>query len=261
VLTSGKPSGATRRGVQPPSSTARSATRRPGRPASQALKSPSGPYLVVLDRDEAAGCADTSARGGDPERVPRALRRVRSPVVSSPDRDLRQGRPRQPDHDADDRVARGRELFRRALADRYGADALAEALSAHSTRSAARPGPAGRRCRAPRGTPIDSWSSSGLQQQQHPHLARICANRAPPITSPTTTAWCLRTRSGHRRPARRPNWRPSGGCRQRSAERRPDGRSFYPRQSGRRHAGSSRLPPLPAPPHRTPVNHSAPPRS
>ena len=75
--------------------------------ASQALKYPQGRFLVVLDREEAQFVCDYIRSGGSAADVPRAFRRRRVAGIRSRSRP-RADRLREPDDDADVRVARNR---------------------------------------------------------------------------------------------------------------------------------------------------------
>ena len=74
--------------------------------ASQAVQY-GGKYLVVFDRAETEIVCDYIRRGGDRDAFLQRFENAASPGFD-PDRDLAAHRPRQPDDDADDRVARDR---------------------------------------------------------------------------------------------------------------------------------------------------------
>ncbi len=102
--------------------------------ASQALKSPNGRYLVLLDRDEASAVCDY-IRGG--ERSDRAAFLARFSETASPgfdpDRDLeRVGCANQTTMLMTESLEIG-ELFRVAMLERYGAEALAHHFRAFDT--------------------------------------------------------------------------------------------------------------------------------
>jgi 4-hydroxy-3-methylbut-2-enyl diphosphate reductase len=100
--------------------------------ASQALKQPSGPYLVVLDRDEAADVCRYIREGGDRAAFLARYREAASPGFD-PDRDLvRVGLANQTTMLMTESLEVG-ELFRQALTDRYGAEALAAHYRAFDT--------------------------------------------------------------------------------------------------------------------------------
>ena len=106
--------------------------------ASQALKSPSGPYLVVLDSGEAADVCGYIRDGGDREAFLARFADAASPGFD-PDRDLvRVGLANQTTMLMSESLEVG-EMFRAALAERYGADAHWRTTTARSTRSAAPP--------------------------------------------------------------------------------------------------------------------------
>jgi 4-hydroxy-3-methylbut-2-enyl diphosphate reductase len=100
--------------------------------ASQALKEPSGPYLVVLDRDEAADVCRYIREGGEREAFLARHGDAASPGFD-PDRDLqRVGLANQTTMLMTESLDVG-EMFRQALADRYGADTLDEHYRAFDT--------------------------------------------------------------------------------------------------------------------------------
>jgi 4-hydroxy-3-methylbut-2-enyl diphosphate reductase len=100
--------------------------------ASQALKFPNGRYLVVLDRDEAALVCDYIRHGGDREQFLRRFEAAASPGFD-PDRDLvRIGCANQTTMLMSESLAVG-EMFRAAIADRYGEDATARHFRAFDT--------------------------------------------------------------------------------------------------------------------------------
>jgi 4-hydroxy-3-methylbut-2-enyl diphosphate reductase len=100
--------------------------------ASQALKEPRGPYLVVLDQDEAAHVCRYIREGGDRDAFLARYAGAFSPGFD-PDRDLsRVGLANQTTMLMTESLAVG-ELFRQALADRHGEAALAEHYRAFDT--------------------------------------------------------------------------------------------------------------------------------
>jgi 4-hydroxy-3-methylbut-2-enyl diphosphate reductase len=100
--------------------------------ASQALKAPSGPYLVVLDCDEAADVCRYIREGGDRGAFLARYAEAASPGFD-PDRDLaRVGLANQTTMLMTESLEVG-EMFRQALTDRYGAGALAEHYRAFDT--------------------------------------------------------------------------------------------------------------------------------
>jgi 4-hydroxy-3-methylbut-2-en-1-yl diphosphate reductase len=100
--------------------------------ASQALKYPEGRYLVVLDRDEAAIVCDYIRHGGDREAFLTRFAGACSPAFD-PDRDLsRIGCANQTTMLMSESLAIG-EMFRQAMRDRYGDEALARHFRAFDT--------------------------------------------------------------------------------------------------------------------------------
>jgi 4-hydroxy-3-methylbut-2-enyl diphosphate reductase len=100
--------------------------------ASQALKYPRGRYLVVLDRDEAAMVCDYIRNGGDRDAFLAHFAAAASPGFD-PDRDLeRIGCANQTTMLMSESLEIG-EMFRAAIADRYGADDLAVHFRAFDT--------------------------------------------------------------------------------------------------------------------------------
>ncbi|MGH9308162.1 MAG: 4-hydroxy-3-methylbut-2-enyl diphosphate reductase [Vicinamibacterales bacterium] len=100
--------------------------------ASQALKYPNGRYLVVLDRDEAAIVCDYIRQGGDREAFMRQFAAAASPGFD-PDRDLvRVGCANQTTMLMSESLGIG-EMFRAAIAERYGEDGLADHFRAFDT--------------------------------------------------------------------------------------------------------------------------------
>ena len=100
--------------------------------ASQALKYPNGRYLVVLDRDEAALVCDYIRRGGDRAAFLARFASATSPGFD-PDRDLvRIGCANQTTMLMSESLGIG-EMFRAAIADRYGEDTLAQHFRAFDT--------------------------------------------------------------------------------------------------------------------------------
>jgi len=147
--------------------------------ASQALKSPSGPYLVVLDRDEAAGVCRYIREGGDRNAFLARYAGSASPGFD-PDRDLvRVGLANQTTMLMTESLEVG-ELFREALADRYGADALAEHYRAFDTICSATQDRQDAVVALLEDHPIDLMVVvGGYNSSNTLNLARICANRTP----------------------------------------------------------------------------------
>ena len=150
--------------------------------ASQALTHEGGQYLCVRDREEAAVVCDFIRGAGRRGRDPSSASRHAASPGFDPERDLAAHRPRQPDHDADERepgdpgdAARGDARAPR----RGGASARA---SAPSTPSARRPRTARTRCSRmlAEGGARPHGGDRRLQQQQHagarPHLRRAAAH-------------------------------------------------------------------------------------
>ncbi len=100
--------------------------------ASQALRTPSGHYLVVLDREEAGEVCTYIRHGGDPLAF---LERFENAVSAGfhPDRDLeRVGCANQTTMLSSESLEIG-EMFRSAMRDRYGDEALPERFRAFDT--------------------------------------------------------------------------------------------------------------------------------
>jgi 4-hydroxy-3-methylbut-2-enyl diphosphate reductase len=104
--------------------------------ASQALKFPNGRYLVLLDREEAAAVCDYIRHGGDRAAFLDRFGAAASPDFD-PDRDLvRIGCANQTTMLMSESLGIG-EMFREAIADRYGPAALTEHFRAFDTISSA----------------------------------------------------------------------------------------------------------------------------
>ena len=100
--------------------------------ASQALKSPSGPFLVVLDCPEAEEVCRYIREGGDREGFLARFEKAVSPGFD-PDRDLaRVGLANQTTMLMAESLEVG-DMFRAALADRYGADVIDDHYRAFDT--------------------------------------------------------------------------------------------------------------------------------
>ena len=100
--------------------------------ASQALKYENGHYLVVLDRDEAGIVCDFIRHGGDSAALLDRFRDAVSPGFD-PDRDLqRVGCANQTTMLMTESLEIG-EMFREAMRDRYGEEALASRFRAFDT--------------------------------------------------------------------------------------------------------------------------------
>src|SRR5690349_21152828 len=100
--------------------------------ASQALKYPNGRYLVVLDRDEAAAVCDYIRHGGDRDAFLARFAQAASPDFD-PDRELvRIGCANQTTMLMSESLAIG-EMFRAAMTERYGEEALPRHFRAFDT--------------------------------------------------------------------------------------------------------------------------------
>jgi 4-hydroxy-3-methylbut-2-enyl diphosphate reductase len=100
--------------------------------ASQALKYPKGRYLVVLDREEAEAVCDFIRHGGDREAFLARFGAAASPGFE-PDQDLQRiGCANQTTMLMSESLEIG-EMFRHAIADRYGQDAVAAHFRAFDT--------------------------------------------------------------------------------------------------------------------------------
>ncbi len=153
--------------------------------ASQALKYPQGRFLVVLDREEAQFVCDYIRSGGSAATFLERFGDAVSPGFD-PDRDLAADRLRQPDDDADVRVARNRRDA--AGGDdgplRRGGASPALPRVRHDLQRDA--GTAGCGPRAPqrppdeRAQPLDLMLVvGGYNSSNTCNLARICAERVP----------------------------------------------------------------------------------
>ena len=147
--------------------------------ASQALKQPSGPYLVVLDRDEAADVCRYIREGGDREAFLARYREAASPGFD-PDRDLvRVGLANQTTMLMTESLEVG-ELFRQALTDRYGAEALAAHYRAFDTICSATQGRQDAVVALLDDHAIDLMVVvGGYNSSNTLNLAKICAARVP----------------------------------------------------------------------------------
>ena len=147
--------------------------------ASQALKSPSGPYLVLLDCGEAADVCRYIREGGDREAFMARYAEAASPGFD-PDRDLtRVGLANQTTMLMTESLEVG-EMFRAALADRYGADALSDHYRAFDTICSATQDRQDAVVALLRDFPIDAMVVvGGYNSSNTLNLARICADRVP----------------------------------------------------------------------------------
>jgi 4-hydroxy-3-methylbut-2-enyl diphosphate reductase len=147
--------------------------------ASQALKSPSGPYLVVRDEDEAGDVCRYIREGGDRDRFLRRFREAVSPGFD-PDRDLsRVGLANQTTMLMTESLEVG-EMFRAALADRYGEQALAEHYREFDTICSATQDRQDAVVALLRDHRVDLMVViGGYNSSNTLNLARICAERVP----------------------------------------------------------------------------------
>jgi 4-hydroxy-3-methylbut-2-enyl diphosphate reductase len=147
--------------------------------ASQALKSPSGPYLVVLDRDEAGDVCRYIREGGDRDAFLARYADAASPGFD-PDRDLvRIGLANQTTMLMTESLEVG-EMFRQALAGRYGADAVADHYRAFDTICSATQDRQDAVVALLQNHPVDLMVVvGGYNSSNTLNLARICAERVP----------------------------------------------------------------------------------
>jgi 4-hydroxy-3-methylbut-2-en-1-yl diphosphate reductase len=147
--------------------------------ASQALKSPSGPYLVVLDEDEARDVCRYIREGGDRDSFLRRFRDAVSPGFD-PDRDLsRVGLANQTTMLMTESLEVG-EMFRSALSDRYGEQALAQHYREFDTICSATQDRQDAVVALLRDHRVDLMVViGGYNSSNTLNLARICAERVP----------------------------------------------------------------------------------
>jgi 4-hydroxy-3-methylbut-2-enyl diphosphate reductase len=147
--------------------------------ASQARRSPSGPYLVVLDREETADVCRYIREGGDRDAFLARYAEAASPGFD-PDRDLvRVGLANQTTMLMTESLEVG-EAFREALADRYGADHIADHYRAFDTICSATQDRQDAVVALLRDHPIDLMVViGGYNSSNTLNLARICGNRVP----------------------------------------------------------------------------------
>jgi 4-hydroxy-3-methylbut-2-enyl diphosphate reductase len=147
--------------------------------ASQALKAPSGPYLVVLDRDEAAGVCAYIRDGGDRGAFLARYADAASPGFD-PDRDLvRVGLANQTTMLMTESLQVG-EMFREALSARYGPDAIAAHYRAFDTICSATQDRQDAVLDLLRDNALDLMVViGGYNSSNTLNLARICADRVP----------------------------------------------------------------------------------
>ena len=147
--------------------------------ASQALRSPSGPYLVVLDREEAADVCRYIRDGGDRGEFLARYAGAASPGFD-PDRDLvRVGLANQTTMLMTESLEVG-EMFRQAVSDRYGADAVAEHYRAFDTICSATQDRQDAVVTLHGQHPLDLMVViGGYNSSNTLNLAKICAERVP----------------------------------------------------------------------------------
>ncbi len=147
--------------------------------ASQALKAPSGPYLVVLDRDEARVVCDYVRAGGDRASFLARFGAAVSPGFD-PDRDLgRIGLANQTTMLMSESLGIG-EMFRLAMIDRYGETRLAEHFRAFDTICSATQDRQDAVVALLDEHPLDLMVVvGGYNSSNTANLARICASRLP----------------------------------------------------------------------------------
>jgi 4-hydroxy-3-methylbut-2-enyl diphosphate reductase len=161
--------------------------------ASQALKYPSGRYLVVLDRDEAAIVCDYIRHGGDREAFLRRFAGAASPGFD-PDRDLvRIGCANQTTMLMSESLGIG-EMFRAAIAERYGEEALPQHFRAFDTICSATQERQDAVITLLSERPLDLMLViGGYNSSNTCNLARICAERVR--TFHIADPGCLRSRT------------------------------------------------------------------
>ena len=147
--------------------------------ASQALKEPRGPFLVVLDRDEAADVCRYIREGGDRHAFLARYARAVSPGFD-PDRDLvRVGLANQTTMLMTESLEVG-EMFRQALADRFGEAELPGHFRAFDTICSATQDRQDAVLALLNDHPVDLMVViGGYNSSNTLNLARICASRAP----------------------------------------------------------------------------------
>jgi 4-hydroxy-3-methylbut-2-enyl diphosphate reductase len=146
--------------------------------ASQALKEPRGPFLVVLDRDEAADVCRYIREGGDRHAFLARYARAVSPGFD-PDRDLvRVGLANQTTMLMTESLEVG-EMFRQALADRFGEAELPGHFRAFDTICSATQDRQDAVLALLNDHPVDLMVViGGYNSSNTLNLARICAARA-----------------------------------------------------------------------------------
>jgi len=145
--------------------------------ASQALKSPSGPFLVVLDRIEAEVVCRYIRQGGDRNALLARVAEAVSPGFD-PDRDLaRVGLANQTTMLMTESLEVG-DMFRAALTDRYGADGIDDHYQAFDTICSATQDRQDAVVVLMREHPLDLMVVvGGYNSSNTLNLARMCAER------------------------------------------------------------------------------------
>jgi 4-hydroxy-3-methylbut-2-enyl diphosphate reductase len=147
--------------------------------ASQALQYPGGRYLVVLNRAEAGAVCDFIRHGGDAEAFTRQFGAAASPGFD-PRTDLeRIGLANQTTMLMSESMAIG-ELFRQAMRDRHGEEALADRFRAFDTICSATQDRQDAIVSLLDDHPLDlAIVIGGYNSSNTCNLARICAERIP----------------------------------------------------------------------------------
>jgi len=147
--------------------------------ASQALHTGTGRYLIVLDRQETALVCDYIRHGGSREAFFERFAHAVSPGFD-PDRDLQRiGCANQTTMLSSESLEVG-EMFRRAIAERYGAAELSARFRAFDTICSATQDRQDAVRALLDGQPVDLMIViGGLNSSNTCNLARICAQRVP----------------------------------------------------------------------------------
>jgi 4-hydroxy-3-methylbut-2-enyl diphosphate reductase len=147
--------------------------------ASQALNYPNGQYLIVLDREEAALVCDFIRVGGDPSGIRERFRKAVSPGFEF-SRDLQRiGLANQTTMLSAESLAIG-EMFRTAMRDRYGEEALAGCFRAFDTICSATQDRQDAVLALLSGQHLDLMIVvGGYNSSNTRNLARICGARVP----------------------------------------------------------------------------------
>jgi 4-hydroxy-3-methylbut-2-enyl diphosphate reductase len=183
--------------------------------ASQALTFPDGRFLVVLNLDETNEVCDYIRRGGDRDRFLSRFRDAVSPGFD-PDRDLEHiGLANQTTMLMSESL-HVQELFRQAMADRYGADVVASRFRAFDTICSATQDRQDAVVVLLRDMPVDLMIViGGYNSSNTCNLARICAETVPTfhIADPDCleSAEAIRYRpAGGKSEVRATGWLPAG---------------------------------------------------